>query len=56
MNHRILNNRLGLIFILLAVFTVNYIQTQMESNLKDPAQYETGYKIAQAFMELEGNQ
>ena len=55
MNHRILNNRLGLTFILLAVFTVNYIQTQMESSLKNPAQYETGYQIAQAFMELEGN-
>jgi len=55
MSHRILNNRLGLIFILLAVFTVNYIQTQMESSLKNPAHYETGYKIAQAFMELEGN-
>ena len=55
MSHRILNNRLGLIFILLAVFTVNYIQTQMESSLKNSAHYETGYKIAQAFMELEGN-
>ena len=55
MNHRILNNRLGLIFILLSVFTVNYIQTQMDSDLKNPAHYETGYKIAQAFMELEGN-
>jgi len=55
MSQRILNNRLGLIFILLAVFTVNYIQTQIESSLKNPAQYETGYQIAQAFMELEGN-
>jgi membrane-associated phospholipid phosphatase len=55
MSQRILNNRLGLMFILLAVFTVNYIQTQMETNLKTPAHYETGYKIAQAFMELEGN-
>ena len=55
MSHRILNNRLGLIFILLAVFTVNYLQTQMESSLKNSAHYETGYKIAQAFMELEGN-
>ncbi len=55
MNHRILNNRLGLIFILLALFIVNSIQTQMKTNLKNPAQYETGYKIAQAFMELEGN-
>jgi len=55
MNHRILNNRLGLLFILLAVFTVNYVQTQMESSLKNPAQYETGYQIAQAFMELEGD-
>ncbi len=55
MNHRILNNRLGLVFILLALFIVNYIQTQMEVNLKTPAQYETGYQIAQAFMELEGN-
>jgi membrane-associated phospholipid phosphatase len=55
MSHRILNNRLGLIFILLAVFTVNYVQTQMESSLKSPAHQETSYKIAQAFMELEGN-
>jgi TIR domain-containing protein/PAP2 superfamily protein len=55
MNHRILNNRLGLIVILLALFTVNYIQTQMEVSLKTPAQYETGYTIAQVFMELEGN-
>lgn len=54
MNHRILNNRLGLIIILLAVFTVNYIQTQMKLTLDNPTQYETGYKIAQAFMELEG--
>ena len=54
MNHRILNNRLGLILILLAVFTVNYIQTQMKLTLNSPTQYETGYKIAQAFMELEG--
>lgn len=55
MNYRILNNRLGLVFLLLALFMVNYIQTQMESNLKTPAQYATGYTIAQAFMELEGN-
>ncbi len=55
MSHRILNNRLGLIFILLALFIVNYTQTQMEANLKTPAHYETGYKIAQAFMDLEGN-
>jgi len=55
MSHRILNNRLGLIFILLAVFTVNYIQTQMATSLNNPAHYETGYEIAQAFMELEGN-
>lgn len=55
MNYRILNNRLGLVFLLLALFMVNYIQTQMESNLKTPAQYATGYKIAQSFMELEGN-
>jgi membrane-associated phospholipid phosphatase len=55
MSHRILNNRLGLVFILLAVFTVNYIHTQMESSLNNPAHYETGYQIAQAFMELEGN-
>ncbi len=55
MSHRILNNRLGLIFILLTVFTVNYIQTQMKSSLNNPAHYETGYEIAQAFMELEGN-
>jgi hypothetical protein len=55
MNYRILNNRLGLIFILLTLFMVNYIQTQMEANLKTPAQYETGYKIAQTFMNLEGN-
>ena len=55
MTHRILNNRLGLVFILLALFMVNFIQTQMEGNLKTPAQYETGYKIAQAFMDLEGN-
>ncbi len=55
MNHRILNNRLGLIFILLMLFIVNYIQTQMEGNLKTPAQYATGYNIAQAFMDLEGN-
>ena len=55
MSHRILNNRLGLILILLTVFIVNYIQTQMEGTLINPTQYETGYKIAQAFMELEGN-
>ena len=55
MNHRILNNRLGLVFILFTLFVVNYIQTQMELTLKTPAQYETGYQIAQAFMELEGN-
>jgi len=55
MNHRILNNRLGLIAILLTLFVVNYIQTQMQANLKTPAQYETGYEIAQVFMELEGN-
>ena len=55
MNHRILNNRLGLIFILFTLFIVNYIQTQMEASLRTPAQYETGYTIAQVFMELEGN-
>jgi hypothetical protein len=55
MNHRILNNRLGLIFILLTLFMVNYIQTQMEGDPKTPAQYATGYNIAQAFMDLEGN-
>jgi len=44
-----------LILILLTVFIVNYTQTQMEETLKSPTQYETGYKIAQAFMELEGN-
>jgi hypothetical protein len=55
MSHRILNNRLGLIFILLALFIVNYTQTQMEANQKTPAQYETGYQIAQVFVELEGN-
>ena len=55
MNHRILNNRLGLIFILFTLFIVNYVQTQMEASLKTPAQYETGYTIAQTFMELEGN-
>jgi membrane-associated phospholipid phosphatase len=55
MNHRILNNRLGLIFILFALFIVNYIQTQMNTNLRTPTQYEKGYQIAQAFLELEGN-
>ena len=55
MNHRFLNNRLGLIVILLTLFVVNYIQTQMQANLKTLAQYETGYEIAQVFMELEGN-
>lgn len=55
MNHRILNNRLGLVAILITLFVVNYIQTQMQANLKTPAQYETGYKIGQVFMELEGN-
>ncbi len=55
MNHRILNNRLGLDAILITLFVVNYVQTQMQANLKTPAQYETGYKIGQVFMELEGN-
>ena len=55
MSHRILNNRLGLMVILLTLFIVNYVQTHMEASLKTPAQYETGYKIAQVFTELEGN-
>ncbi len=55
MSYRILNNRLGLIFILFALFVLNYTETQIEMNMKTPAQVATGYEIAQAFMELEGN-
>lgn len=54
MNHRILNNRMGLVLILLALFVLNYTETQLEMNLQTPEQYDTGYAIAQVFMELEG--
>lgn len=42
-------------FILLTLFVVNYAQTQLELIRQTPAQVQTGYEIAQAFMELEGN-
>ena len=54
MNHRILNNRMGLLFILLTLFVVNYTETQLEMNLQTPAQIDKGYAIAQVFTELEG--
>ena len=54
MNHRILNNRMGLLFILLTLFVVNYTETQLEMNLQTPAQVDKGYAIAQVFTELEG--
>ncbi len=55
MSYRILNNRLGLIFILFALFVLNYTETQIEMNLNSPAHVALGYEIAQAFMELEGH-
>ncbi|MDH5763155.1 MAG: TIR domain-containing protein [Nitrospinota bacterium] len=55
MSYRILNNRLGLLFILLALFVLNYAETRIEKDLKSTGQYELGYDIAQTFMELEGN-
>ncbi|MCZ6513416.1 MAG: TIR domain-containing protein [Nitrospinae bacterium] len=54
MNHRILNNRMGLLFILLTLFVVNYTETQLENSLQTPAQVDKGYAIAQVFTELEG--
>lgn len=40
--------------LLLAVFAGNLIETQVEEALKTPAGYALGYRIAQAFHELEG--
>ena len=46
---------MGLMFILLTLFVVNYAQTQLELIRQTPAQVQTGYEIAQAFLELEGS-
>lgn len=40
--------------LLLAVFVGNFVETQLEEVLKTPAGYALGYRIAQAFHELEG--
>jgi hypothetical protein len=40
--------------LLLAVFVANLVETQLEEALKSPAGYALGYRIAQAFHELEG--
>ncbi len=43
-----------LLALLAAVFVVNFVETQLEEVMKSPAAYALGYRIAQAFHELEG--
>ena len=40
--------------LLLAVFVANYAETQLEELLKTPASYAFGYRVNQAFLEMEG--
>lgn len=43
-----------LAILVLAVFLANLVETQLEEAMKSPAGYALGYKLAQAFQELEG--
>lgn len=51
---RLLLTRTQLAGLLLAVFAANYLETQWEEALKGPAVYALGYRINQAFLEIEG--
>ncbi|MBI5767986.1 MAG: TIR domain-containing protein [Verrucomicrobia bacterium] len=46
--------RRQLAVLLLAVFVANYLETQVEEWLKTPGVYALGYRINQAFLEIEG--
>jgi hypothetical protein len=46
--------RTQLALLLAAVFAANFLETQLEELLKTSANYALGYRIAQAFHELEG--
>ena len=46
--------RAQLAVLLLAVFVANLVETQIEEMLKTPASFALGYRIAQAFHEIEG--
>jgi len=46
--------RAQLAVLLLAVFAVNFVETQLEEMLKTPASYTLGYRMAQTFHEIEG--
>lgn len=46
--------RSQLLILLAAVFAANFLETQLEELLKTPASYALGYRINQAFLEMEG--
>ena len=50
----LLLTRRQLAVLLLAVFAANYVETQLEEFLKTPAVYALGYRLNQAFLEIEG--
>lgn len=49
-----LTTRMGLTGILIALFLFNFAETKMEEMLKGPGTFEQGYRIAQAFDQMEG--
>jgi hypothetical protein len=46
--------RAALVAFLGALFVANYVETQLEEWFKGPATYALGYRVAQAFHEIEG--
>ncbi len=51
---RALKTRMGLIWILVALFLFNFAETKVEEMLKGQDTFDRGYKIARAFDQMEG--
>ena len=51
---KIFNNRIGLLALLGFGFILNWMETQLEGNIKHDSQFEQGYAIGRAFQSMEG--
>ncbi len=49
-----LRTKTGLVLILVSLFLFNYAETQIEEMMKGPDTFNRGYKVAQAFDQIEG--
>jgi membrane-associated phospholipid phosphatase len=50
----VFGSRRLLALLLLGVFVVNFVETQLEARFKSPGAYALGYRVNQAFHEIEG--